>query len=244
MIRKITTATGILGVFYGLIPLAIYGIGNMGSFGILLIGCGLICLPRLWKKIARFPFLKRLVVLFIALGLSYGAFVSVLMLRCAYFNKPPETGFCAVIVLGSKVNGMEPSLMLKNRLDVAYDYLKENPEAVCIVTGGQGADEAYPEAYVMKRYLMNRGVSPDRVTMEDQSVNTRENIGFAAAMLPDKTSPAVIVTDSFHQLRANIFAKAESIDAYGLSSATPWGLFPSYWLRDMLGVAVAWLQTR
>lgn len=54
-------------------------------------------------------------------------------------------------VLGGGLRGDQPSQNLKNRLVVAMDVMKQNPEAQVIVCGGQGADEAEPEATVMRR---------------------------------------------------------------------------------------------
>lgn len=51
-----------------------------------------------------------------------------------------------VVVLGAQVQGDQPSLTLKKRLDLALSYLNDHPQAKVIVSGAQGADEAYTEA--------------------------------------------------------------------------------------------------
>ena len=51
-----------------------------------------------------------------------------------------------MVVLGCKVNGEEPSLMLRRRLECAMEYLAENPQADCVVSGGMGDNESYTEA--------------------------------------------------------------------------------------------------
>ena len=40
-----------------------------------------------------------------------------------------------LLVLGTTVNGTEPSSMLQDRIDAAYRYLTEYPEVICIVSG-------------------------------------------------------------------------------------------------------------
>lgn len=45
-----------------------------------------------------------------------------------------------------------------------------------VVSGGQGMDEEVSEAFAMKEYLTNKGISEDRIIMEDKSTNTLENI--------------------------------------------------------------------
>lgn len=64
----------------------------------------------------------------------------------------------AVIVLGAGLRGERVTDLLARRLDAAYDYHLENPNAVIVVTGGQGPGEDIPEARAMKAYLVEKGV--------------------------------------------------------------------------------------
>ena len=59
-----------------------------------------------------------------------------------------------VVVLGAQVQGDEPSLTLKKRLDKTLEFMQEHPDRTVIVSGGQGPDEAHTEASVMARYLI------------------------------------------------------------------------------------------
>lgn len=241
-LRLLIQGAGILCLISALFPLVLYRILNVGVAGLFLIGGALVLLPVLWNRgLARFPRLRRLILIAGCAGLAFCLTVSVAMARRAWFNPPPATGEITVIVLGSKIVGDQPSLMLWRRLHVAADYLERNPDAVCIVSGGQGADEEYTEAYVMKKHLVETGIDPDRITMEDRSGSTRENLRYSGALM-DGGDTAVIATDSFHQLRASIYARAEGLETYNISSLTPWGLMPAYWLREIFGVSWAWLS--
>lgn len=75
----------------------------------------------------------------------------------------------AVIVLGAGVNGTEPSLSLRTRLDAALDYLEENPDVPVVLTGGQGYGEEITEAQCMYDYLTTRGVTSERILLEEQA---------------------------------------------------------------------------
>ena len=59
-------------------------------------------------------------------------------------NSPPS--YATVVVLGCKVNGRDPSLMLQRRLEAALPYIKDHPEIPCIVSGGQENNEEISEA--------------------------------------------------------------------------------------------------
>lgn len=224
-----------------------FGVFNLGSVVLAILAAFFLALPRLWKFLSGFLPLRRVLTALGLLFLLYCASVSSIMAYKAWWNKPPSDGVMTVIVLGAKINGDQPSLMLSRRLSMAASYLKTNPEAVVVVTGGQGNDEDYPEAHVMASYLENLGISPERISIEDQSSNTRgnftntHNLGFVS-----DGSPVLIVTDGFHQFRAWVFAQSvlkDAGDMYAISSLTPWGLMPAYWAREFMGIPVAWLQT-
>ena len=79
-----------------------------------------------------------------------------------------------LIVLGTTVNGTEPSPMLKQRLDAALEYLNTHPDTHCIATGGKGDAENLSEAECMYNYLTAAGIDANRITMEDRATSTQE----------------------------------------------------------------------
>ncbi len=152
--------------------------------------------------------------------------------------KQPEPS-ATVIVLGAALRGDQPSSLLRGRLEAAYMYLAAHPQAVCIVSGGQGADEICTEASVMKRYLVDRGISADRIHEEDQSTSTFENIRHSKVLIEQLglSNEVAIVTQEFHQFRAAQFVKSAGLEVSGAVTAhTPWHLLASYWIRDFAGI--------
>lgn len=152
-------------------------------------------------------------------------------------NHPSEPS--NIIVLGCKVKETEPSLMLKRRLDTAYEYLVENQEVIAIVSGGKGDDEQISEAQCMKEYLVNKGISKNRIIMEDKSTSTFENFKYSKQILQElnlSTDSITIVTDGYHQLRASMIAKKFDFKTYSISGYTSWYLLPTYFVREWFGV--------
>lgn len=144
-----------------------------------------------------------------------------------------------VIVLGAALRGDRPSLSLRTRLEAAQAYLEEHPQAVCIVSGGQGPDEICTEASVMKRWLVERGIAEERIYEEDRSTSTYENICHSRELIEQEhLNPNVaIVTQEFHQFRAQQFVKRAGLTVSGAVTAhTPWYLLASYWIRDFAGI--------
>lgn len=156
----------------------------------------------------------------------------------AEMNDKPDNRPTTLVVLGCQIKLDQPSRMLKRRLDKAYGYLAEHEDVCVVVSGGQGSDEITSEADVMRNYLVSRGISESRIFTEDKSVNTRENIRFSKEIIEENglCADITIVTDGFHQLRGDIFARREGLKAYNISAATEWWLLPTYWVREWFGI--------
>ena len=136
-----------------------------------------------------------------------------------------------IIVLGAQVRSSGPSNVLVHRLDTAVAYLRENPETVCIVSGGQGSNEPSSEAAVMKKYLENSGIKEDRILTEDKSQNTHQNIVFSARLCDPQADRIGIVTNNFHVFRAVHLAKKSGYsDVSGIAAP----INPLYLLNNML----------
>ena len=137
-----------------------------------------------------------------------------------------------LIVLGTTVNGTEPSPMLKQRLDAAVDYLNTYPDAVCIVTGGKGDAENLSEAQCMFNYLTAAGIAADRITMEDRATTTVENLRNVRSMLD--TNEVDILSSDFHLYRAGLIAKeAEFIPTLIPAKTEPLSLLAPWFLREV-----------
>ena len=174
--------------------------------------------------------------LVICLGTGFAAFLSVKMINAA--NNAPDEPVTAV-VLGCHVKGTKPSLMLTRRLEAACEYLKENPDVKCVVTGGQGTGEDITEAEAMKQYLIEKGIEGERILKEDRSVNTDENLAFTKAVLEQNglSNDIVVITDGFHQYRASLIAEKQGLNSFSISCETRTELVPTYWVREWFALA-------
>lgn len=171
----------------------------------------------------------------IAAGLIFSSVMSVQMAR-AIADRPeqPQTA----VVLGCKVRGTKPSHMLTRRLEAAQEYLTENPEVLCVVTGGQGAGEDIPEGQAMKAWLVEHGIDTDRILVEDTSEDTQENLHNTAEILEEQhlSNEIVIITDGFHEYRAGLLAKKEGLHASAYSAYTNPIYVPTYWVREWMAL--------
>lgn len=149
-----------------------------------------------------------------------------------------------VIVLGAGIIGENVTRPLARRLDRAFYYWQENPDAYIIVTGGLGDRALITEAEAMARFLARRGVPRERILLEDRSTSTYENLVFAKEIL-DNHFPngfqAVLITNDFHIYRAVRTARSVGIDANRIGAYTDWYSWPVNYLREMLAVINMWV---
>ena len=75
-------------------------------------------------------------------GIIYVGILSILMYK-AQENRPEKAN--VIVVLGCQVKGERPSRMLRRRLDAAIMAMNDNPDTLCIVSGGKGDDEEISE---------------------------------------------------------------------------------------------------
>ena len=150
-----------------------------------------------------------------------------------------------IIVLGAGLFGDRPGPQLSLRLDIAYDFLLNNPEALCVLSGGQGADEVVSEAEAMTNYMLAKGLEPRRIIAEDKSTNTLENFANSKVILDEyfagKDYEVVYVTNTFHAYRSGLIAKKTGLKAGGLSAPTLRSSALNYYLREYCSLLVYWL---
>lgn len=206
-------------------------------WGLMAAGCGAISFflaHRAWvEKIPRG--LRRMVQFLFGMGVVLFCVVEGLIL--GQFGAAPEAGADVCIILGAQMKTSGPSDVLQRRLDKALEYLRENPDTIVVVTGGQGPNEPVSEAQGMRDYLVDRGVAGERILMEDASTSTRENLDYSARLIDKESDSVVIVTNNFHVFRAMSIAKKQGYSAVqGMAASTHRGNLLNNLLREFMGV--------
>lgn len=186
------------------------------------------------------------------LRIGYAAAALVIAVFCGILYsaaaQPPQPNADAVVVLGAGLRGENVSLTLQRRLDAAHGYLLENPDTLCVVSGGQGADEVISEAEAMRRYLVRLGIQPERILMEEQSANTAQNLAFSYALLAEQglaDGSIAVASSDFHIFRGIRLARGVGFaQVSGIAAPSEPYLLPQYCLREMVGIVKDWLMGR
>ena len=138
-----------------------------------------------------------------------------------------------MVIFGCKVDPDGPSVLLRDRLDTALDYLEDHPELTVVVTGGKGDDEHQSEAAAMYDYLTGHGVDGAQILLEDQSRNTWQNVNNTLALLEaggaePGTDSVLLVSSDFHLTRIRMLWQRAAGEGCTLSTlAAPVSHFPS-----------------
>lgn len=144
-----------------------------------------------------------------------------------------------IIILGSGLFGDKVPPLLAQRLDKGLQiYEKFSRRPRIIVSGGQGPDELVSEAQAMAAYLTEKGVPAAAILLEDQSRTTFENLSLSKKLMTQKASYSLVVTNSFHALRAGVYMRRIGIKGRSIGSPTALYFLPSAWIRETVGLVV------
>ena len=230
----VLVALGVMSLCYGI---SVFMLGTGSTFFLFwfVVGALLIfwAVALLWGWTAKVPrWLKAAFATFcVALATVSGVAYSAIM---DHIDEEAPAGVDYLIVLGVQVTESGPSAVLRMRLNMAVDYLDANPDTIVIVTGCQGPNEPWAEAYGMRDYLIALGIAPERIIVEDQARDTAENIAYSAAYIPEGSSIA-IVSNNFHIYRALAIAKKQGVEAYGMAAP----MAPFYFLNNVTREVIA-----
>lgn len=200
---------------------------------------GLASLIPVYHLIRNRKVLKRMLTVLLVIFFAAIAVTGVIIGRASQGTEDPKSNY--LIVLGAGVNGTTPSLTLKERLEAALGYLESHPDAVAVVSGGKGTGEDITEAQCMFNYLTAAGIHPDRVWMEDQAVNTIQNLTYSLNLIEERTGTcpgtAAVVSSEYHLYRADLFAQRLGLSAELVPAKTSYPLLRlNYFLREVFAV--------
>lgn len=240
--EKLTCIIAALAALLGLVFVSVRGMGMRFS-GFLLLGAAALLAAELlldrWAKRSRTGWWCRL-----AFRAGCALVLVPLVLLEGYVIQEgredmPAIEAEAVVVLGAGVNGTQPSLSLRTRLDAALEYLEAHPETPAVLSGGQGYGEEITEAQCMYDYLTARGIDGGRLILEDRATSTAENFAFSKALLEERgiypgEDLVAVVTHDFHMARSKLIAAREGYAyAFGVTAELPWKhLEVNYYLRE------------
>ena len=146
-----------------------------------------------------------------------------------------------IIVLGAGIIGSKVTPLLAARIEKGIELLHYNPNAVLIMSGGQGPGEDIPESKAMANYAADKGVDTEKIIMEQKSVSTLENLRFSRELMDKQKPKIIVVTTAYHVFRALILAKQQGIKCVGFGAKTKWYFTLNAFIREFIGyLSLTW----
>ena len=240
MKSRIIAMIGAVFAVYGLI-LCIFSNINAGVLMVLGFGIITLCAGVFYSKIKELAtkrYFKWCIALFILLLCAELVLTSFIAIYATRDNSDYNED--ALIVLGGGIRGEKVTLPLKLRLDKAIEYHHKNPDALIVVTGGQGFQETVTEAYAMEKYLVENGIDKNRIIKEEKATSTFENMKFSKEILDSYFTndySVCIITNNFHIFRGTTIAKNRGFkDVTHIHAGLQWyNILPCY-LRESLAI--------
>ena len=190
------------------------------------------------------PALWRAAAVLVSIGLFYFCAVEIPIILSARTDADAQRDY--IVVLGAQVKGRQPTPSLYYRLCGARQLMTDNPDCIAIVSGGQGDGEDVTEAQCMRDWLVEAGIDPARIYMEDKAESTMENLEYSFDIIrslggePDGN--VTILSSSYHLFRAKSMAKRLGVDAAGYSCAPGNPVLAlNFFIREAFGVTHLWV---
>lgn len=120
----------------------------------------------------------------------------------------------AIIVLGCKVNGNEPSMMLRFRLDKGIELYKDMNTKL-LLSGDHGQKE-YDEVNAMRDYVLEQEIDTHNVFLDHAGFSTYDSMYRAKEVFGIKK--VIVVTQRYHLYRSLYIANKLGIEAYGVAA--------------------------
>ena len=188
--------------------------------------------------------LRKGFTLLLVVGLIVVAITEAVIIKASFGSPKEQVDY--IVVLGAKVRETGPSASLWDRIYGARDYLEAHPDVIAILSGGQGDDEPMTEAKAMYDALVDLGIDPDRLWLEEKATNTYENIHFALDIIAERSGQHPeelgVVSSEYHLFRAGLFTKENGVGFVGIPARTsrPSQMI-NHFMREVAGVWYFWI---
>lgn len=145
---------------------------------------------------------------------------------------PKEKEYDYILVLGTQLNGKEPSPMLDERIKKAYNDYTLGISDKIIASGRQAPNEEISEALAIKNRLVELGVPEEDILLEENSSRTRENLIYSFEEYGEKDTKMLVVSNQFHLWRVELLAKDIGVEIDTDGAKTPDSFKIKYYIRE------------
>lgn len=141
--------------------------------------------------------LRRLLLILVLIAVGYPAWLGFQIWDQSHQDENRSAD--AIVVLGAAQYDGEPSGVFRARLDQAEYLYMEGLAPTVIVTGGKQAGDRFTEAEAGEMYLIEHGVSSERILGETEGTTTLESLEAVKVMAEEQGIETILlVSDPLH----------------------------------------------
>lgn len=197
---------------------------------------------RGWRLIVRWSLLIACGLLLLSASAIAWVHISIAPHLHTDATTVPQRRVALVFGAGVRPDG-RLSRILAQRVDAAIALYQAGTVEKLLMTGDNAQPE-YNEVAAMQRYAIDRGVSPDDITLDYAGLRTYDSCMRATRIFG--VDAAVLVTQRYHQPRALYTCRAMGIDAVGFG-VPDWEIYPTgmmryYTLREYAAILVSLIE--
>ena len=163
--------------------------------------------------------IRKIVVVLLVAALAYPATLAFLVWEQSRDDEvsPAE----AIVVLGAAQYDGVPSPVFEARLEQAAHLFDTDVSDTIIVTGGKQPGDRFTESEAGETYLIEHGVSAERILLEEQGTTTLESLrGVADIAEQQGIDSVLLVSDPLHSRRIKTMALDLGFEAAYTSPAS------------------------
>lgn len=167
-------------------------------------------MKNIFKKIFLYCFLLWIFLIFAILSINFYVLSFTKIEKNYFHNVENLSNFETWLVFWASVKSWKPSLILKDRLDVAFKAYKTR-KIKKIIVSWDNSIASYNEPAIMKQYLINLWVKKEDIYEDFAGFDTYDSLYRARDIF--KTKEIVLFTQDFHLKRALYIAERLGIKA-------------------------------
>ncbi|MDQ3021293.1 MAG: YdcF family protein [Bacteroidota bacterium] len=201
----------------------------------------------IFSRSKNFSFMKSLFIFFVILIVSvFIVFIFILNFKddCEKYSQNNLKANSGVILGAAVWGGNRPSPVLKERINKGYEIYQKNIVPKLVITGG-GSPNELTEGEVSKNVLIQYGVAPENLILENSSSSTIEQILFVRDSLYNANNwkEIILISDVFHLPRALEISTFNNIKAGAIASDRELSSFGAitYCLKESLALIIFWM---
>ncbi|MCU7917513.1 MAG: YdcF family protein [Candidatus Thiodiazotropha sp. (ex Epidulcina cf. delphinae)] len=186
-----------------------------------------------------------LTLLLLILGLGLPLLVSLRYIYRTARSVDSETDATSLLVFGKRLVSEQIDRDYRQRLDKVAALLKQDPNRKLLLVGGTAVSGQISEAQAGQNHLIRQGIDSRRLTLEQQSQNTLENLRHARSLLEKAGDyPVALISNRYHLARIRTIAQSLGLEyrlcACEESFKPSIGLMPRMMIE---GMYVLWFNT-